>query len=169
MKSILQLRSLDIFPVLEAAEIERLRRFGMIRCYGAGDALATVGGVSEGLMIVLVGRVEVTRRGDRGRAEPIPGQFLGELAQPAGRPALGRRNRVGGSASADHRAGPAALMIAEAELGEMIMRALILRRVGILETGAGGPVIVGRAENADVRHRRCPDRLAAPIQYNGRA
>ena len=30
------------------------------------------------------------------------------------------------------------------------MRALILRRVGLLETGAGGPVIVGRAENGDV-------------------
>src|SRR5262249_58752892 len=43
-----------------------------------------------------------------------------------------------------------ALLIAEAELGERIMRALILRRVAILETGAGGPVIVGRAENGDV-------------------
>ena len=30
------------------------------------------------------------------------------------------------------------------------MRALILRRVGLLETGAGGPVIIGRAENGDV-------------------
>jgi thioredoxin reductase (NADPH) len=43
-----------------------------------------------------------------------------------------------------------ALLIAEAELGERIMRALILRRVGLLETGAGGPVIVGRAQNGDV-------------------
>jgi thioredoxin reductase (NADPH) len=33
-----------------------------------------------------------------------------------------------------------ALLIAEAELGERIMRALILRRVGLLEKGAGGPV-----------------------------
>ena len=43
-----------------------------------------------------------------------------------------------------------ALLIAEAELGERIMRALILRRVGLLETGAGGPVIIGRAESGDV-------------------
>jgi thioredoxin reductase (NADPH) len=43
-----------------------------------------------------------------------------------------------------------ALLIAEAELGERIMRALILRRVGRIETGAGGPVIVGRADNGDV-------------------
>jgi thioredoxin reductase (NADPH) len=41
-------------------------------------------------------------------------------------------------------------MIAEAELGERIMRALILRRILILQTGAGGPVILGRADNGDV-------------------
>src|SRR5262249_42208138 len=35
-------------------------------------------------------------------------------------------------------------------VGERIMRALILRRVGLLETGAGGPVIVGRSEHPDV-------------------
>jgi hypothetical protein len=43
-----------------------------------------------------------------------------------------------------------ALIIAEAELGERIMRALILRRVAILQTGTGGPIILGRAENGDV-------------------
>jgi thioredoxin reductase (NADPH) len=43
-----------------------------------------------------------------------------------------------------------ALFVAEAEIGERIMRALILRRVGLIERGAGGPVIVGRAGNGDV-------------------
>ena len=43
-----------------------------------------------------------------------------------------------------------ALMIAEAELGERIMRALILRRVAILQAGIGGPIILGGAENGDV-------------------
>jgi thioredoxin reductase (NADPH) len=43
-----------------------------------------------------------------------------------------------------------AVLIAEAELGERIMRALILRRVGLLETGAGGPVIIGRAADGEV-------------------
>jgi thioredoxin reductase (NADPH) len=45
------------------------------------------------------------------------------------------------------------LLVAEAELGERIMRALILRRIGLIETGAG-PVIVGRAENGDVLRLR---------------
>src|SRR4029077_5447639 len=36
-----------------------------------------------------------------------------------------------------------AVMIAEPELGDRIMRALILRRVVVIETGAGGPVLIG--------------------------
>ena len=43
-----------------------------------------------------------------------------------------------------------ALLVGEAELGERIMRALILRRVGLIEAGVGGPVIVGREGDADV-------------------
>src|SRR6185436_604756 len=43
-----------------------------------------------------------------------------------------------------------ALLIAEAELGERIMRALILRRIGLLESGGGGPVIVGHDSDANV-------------------
>ncbi len=154
-QSIIQARPREIFPVLEAAEIERLRRFGRVRSYGAGEALAKVGAVGEGLIIVLDGRVEVTWRGEQGRPEPIvvygAGQFLGELAQLSGRPAFVDANAlepVQALIIPPDRL--RALLIAEAELGERIMRALILRRVAILQTGAGGPVIVGRADNGDV-------------------
>ncbi len=43
-----------------------------------------------------------------------------------------------------------ALLIAEAELGERLMRALILRRTQMLQSGVGGPVIIGRSETGDV-------------------
>jgi thioredoxin reductase (NADPH) len=43
-----------------------------------------------------------------------------------------------------------ALIIAEAELGERVMRALILRRVAIQQAGTGAPIILGRAESSDV-------------------
>jgi thioredoxin reductase (NADPH) len=42
------------------------------------------------------------------------------------------------------------LLVEEAELGERVMRALILRRVALLDAGAGGPIIVGSADHADV-------------------
>jgi thioredoxin reductase (NADPH) len=153
--SIIDTRRHQMFPILEASEIERVRRFGEIRCYGAGEALVKAGDAGHGLSVILAGNVEVTRNRQSGRREPIvthgPGAFMGELAQLAGRPAL-----VDAYAQ-----GPVeallippdrlrALLVAEAELGERIMRALILRRVGLIETGAGGPVIVGRPENGDV-------------------
>jgi len=144
-----------MFPVLEPAEIERVRRFGKVRSYRAGEALAKVGEMGLGLTIILGGNVEITQHDESGRRTAIvthgPGAFMGELAQLAGRPAL-----VDAYAKEPVEAliippdQLRALLIAEAELGERIMRALILRRVGLLETGAGGPVIVGRAENGDV-------------------
>jgi len=154
-QSIVDTRRDQMFPTLEPAEIERVRRFGTIRSYGAGEPLVRVGEVGHGFTVILAGNVDVTRRDESGRRVLIvthgPGGFMGELAQLAGRPAL---------VDADPQ-GPVealiippdrlrALMIAEAELGERIMRALIPRRIGLLETGAGGPVIIGRAENGDV-------------------
>ena len=43
-----------------------------------------------------------------------------------------------------------ALLVAEAELGERIMRALILRRVALLQGGAAGAVLIGPAAAVDV-------------------
>src|SRR5438105_2459170 len=154
-QSIIDTRRHQMFPVLEPAEIERVRRFGKVRSYGAGEALARVGQVGLGLTIILGGNVVITQHDQSGRRTAIvthgPGAFMGELAQLAGRPAL-----IDAHAKEPVEAliippdQLRALLIAEAELGERIMRALILRRVGLLETGAGGPVIVGRAENGDV-------------------
>ena len=154
-QSIFETRRGQMFPQLEPAEIERVRRFGAVRGFGAGEALATAGRPGHGLVIILEGHVEVTRRHGSGRRELIvtyaPGQFMGELAQLAGRPSLvdaAAQTTVEALIIPPERL--RTLLIAEAELGERIMRALILRRIGLLETGAGGPVIVGRAENGDV-------------------
>jgi thioredoxin reductase (NADPH) len=154
-QSIIDTRGAQMFPTLEPAEIERVRRFGEVRSYRTGDALAKTGDIGLGLFVILAGKVDITRRGDAGRREHIvthgPGSFMGELAQLSGRPALVDATAlepVQALIISSERL--RALMVAEAELGERIMRALILRRVGLLETGAGGPVIVGRPENSDV-------------------
>src|SRR5262245_29923477 len=155
VQSILDTRRHQMFPTLEPAEIDRVRRFGEVRSFETGEALVKVGDAGHGLTIILAGKVDVTRRGHSGRHEPIvthaPGGFMGELAQLAGRPALvdaHARAPVKALIIAPERL--RALLIAEAELGERIMRALILRRVGLLETGAGGPMIVGYAEHGHV-------------------
>jgi len=164
-QSLIDTRREQMFPVLDAAEIERVRRFGERRSYRIGEALEQVGKVGSGLVLFLSGEVEVSqRRGDT----HIPivthgsGNFMGELAQLSGRPAL-----VDAYAKADVEAliippeQLRALLVAEAELGERIMRALILRRVGLLQSGAGGPIIIGRADSGDVL------RLANFLRRNG--
>jgi thioredoxin reductase (NADPH) len=152
--SIIETRHGQMFPILDAAEIERVRRFGSVRPFATGDAVERAGHIGYGLIIILAGHIEAIQDVS-GRQTSIvtqgPGAFLGELAQLAGRPALVNayaREPVEALIIAPDRL--RALLIAEAELGERIMRALILRRVGLLETGAGGPIIVGRADNGDV-------------------
>src|SRR5437762_10340021 len=150
----IETRREQMFPTLEPAEIDRLRRFGELRAYREGEALVKVGEVGHGLTVVLAGAVAVTRRNELDRREAIvthgPGSFMGEVAQLSGRPALV-------DAHAEERVEALiippeklrALLVAEAELGEQVMRALILRRVGLIEAGAG-PVIIGHAEDGDV-------------------
>jgi thioredoxin reductase (NADPH) len=154
-QSIIDTRRHQKFPVLESADIERVRRFGKVRFYRAGEALVQVGKVGPGLTIILTGRVDITQHHESGHRRHIvthgPGSFMGELAQLAGRPALvdaHAQDEVEALIIPPERL--RALLIGEAELGERVMRALILRRVGLLETGAGGPVIVGLPQNGDV-------------------
>ena len=145
----------QIYPTLDPLEIERVRRFGNVRSFAAGESLWTVGQVAPGLMVILTGKVAVTERDQFDNHKPIgvhgPGNFLGELAQLSDRPALVdaiAQEPVEALIIPSERL--RALMIAEAELGERIMRALILRRVAILQAAIGGPIILGRAENGDV-------------------
>src|SRR5580698_10210144 len=143
----------QMFPTLAMADIDRLRRFGSPRQFKPGEFLKRVGEVAPGLFVVLSGEVRVAPH-DR-PDEPIvtyhAGSFLGELAQLSGRPSL-----ADAVALSDVEAilipppRLRELIVAEAEIGERIMRALILRRVGLLERNIGGPVIVGRADNRDV-------------------
>ncbi len=165
-KSILDTRAHQMFPTLEPPEIERVRRFGVIHAFNPGEALARVGEIGVGLCFILAGEVDVTQDDRSGHRTPIAthgrGAFLGELAQLAGRPALvdaRARGPVEALIIAPDRL--RALLIAEAELGERIMRALILRRIGLLETGGGGLVVVGRSESGDVL------RLANFLRRNG--
>ena len=154
-KSVLDTRRDQMFPQLAPQEIERLERFGEIRHYPAGTLITRTGKVSEGLVFVLKGEIEV-RQGDAVSASTVitrhgPGSFHGELAQLSDRPSL-----VDAVAASDVEAlvvPPARLrdvLVQEASLGERIMRALILRRVGLLEAGQSGPVLIGPAGSADM-------------------
>jgi thioredoxin reductase (NADPH) len=142
-----------MFPRLSDEELGRLSRFGERKRYAAGDRVAGVGDTGVGLKLLLSGEIEISQNDAGVRSHIVTherGNFMGELAQLSGRPYL-----VDALAITDVEliAIPPdrvrALLVAEADLGERIMRALILRRVGLIESGAG-PVIVGDDGDADV-------------------
>ncbi|MFL5271298.1 MAG: FAD-dependent oxidoreductase [Anaeromyxobacteraceae bacterium] len=154
-RPVIETRYDQMFPTLAPAEIERLHRFGTPRRYAAGERVATAGEVSAGVFVVLSGVVAITQHGPLGPDEAIvthrAGALMGEIAQLWGRPAL---VDAVVKEPAEVLVIPTSrlrdVLVAEAELGETIMRALILRRVGLLQSGASGPVIVGRASHPDV-------------------
>jgi thioredoxin reductase (NADPH) len=153
--SLIEARRDQIFPVLEPVEVGRLWRFGELKSYAADDRIMATGKIARGAFVILAGRVEVSHRGMPGHSELIvthgSGSFMGELAQLSGRPSLVdayAKEAVQALLIPPRRLHD--LLVEEAELGKRIMRALILRRVALLDVGAGGPVIVGSAGRADV-------------------
>jgi thioredoxin reductase (NADPH) len=143
------------FPVLSPADIERMRRFGEPASYRAGERIVSAGALSPGLILVLSGTIAVRSRHGPDEGAVIvnhgPGQFMGELAQLSDRPSLVDADATEPVAGFVIRPGRLRdLLVQEAELGERIMRALILRRVGLLASGGAGPVIIGAAADPDV-------------------
>src|ERR1700754_509179 len=143
------------FPALTAPEIARMRRFGELRSYKHGEKLFETGKPGPGMFVILSGHVTITQRDGLGHVTPVidhgPGQFIAELGQLSGRIAL-----VDGSAEGDVETllippeRLRALLVAEADLGERIMRALILRRVSLIQGGVGGPVLIGPSNSGGV-------------------
>ncbi|RFU49643.1 FAD-dependent oxidoreductase [Paraburkholderia sp. DHOC27] len=150
--SVLSSRQEQMFPFLTEREIERTRAFGEETQWRAGDVMFTMGRPSPGLVIMLKGHVRVVRRDAVGRVHRVfeyrPRQFLGEIAQLFGHPSLGDGIVVEDSLAIvvqpeDLRR----LLVMEAEIGEKVMRALILRRSGLIERGSG-PVLIGDSTEA---------------------
>jgi thioredoxin reductase (NADPH) len=155
----LEARRAQMFPVLAADEIARLHRFGKPRRFADGAHVLETGKVSPGIYVVLTGAIRVTGRDGHGQELPVtehgPGNFSGELSQLSRRPsfvdgiAVGETDTLEIDAKQLHT-----LLIAEATLGEKMMRAMILRRVALIEAGSGGPVLVGAAQSPDVARLR---------------
>ena len=143
------------FPALTSAEIARMRGFGEIRTYRDGESLFETGKPGLGMFVILSGHVAITQRDGLGHVTPVidqgPGQFLAEIGQLSGRVAL-----VDGHAEGEVETllippeRLRALLVAEADLGERIMRALILRRVRLIQGGVGGPVLIGPQDSGGV-------------------
>src|SRR6202163_190403 len=160
----------QMFPVLTKPEIARISRFGTVQHYARGARLFAAGEPGPGMFVVLKGSIAISQHDGLGHVVPVvrhePGEFSAEVGQLSGGHAL-----VDGYADEDLETllvPPSqlrALIIAEADLGERIVRALILRRVALIQSGASGPVLIGRPQSPELlRLQNFLTRNASPHQ-----
>ena len=149
--SLFEQRHDQLFPVLSPAQIEVARRFASQPSHSYAPRETLYGfKVAAPAFLVLRGSLEVVRHEASGQESILtvhrPGQISGEISQLAGRPALteGRAGSEGCDAIAFDAVHLRALLIGSAEVGEVIMRAFILRRTALITEGGAGSVLVGR-------------------------
>jgi CRP-like cAMP-binding protein len=132
-------RQHQLFPVLSATQIETARRFasGPPREFQPGETVYAIGERDVQAWLVLAGSIDVFRRdglaGERSITTLVVGQFTGETNQLSGRASIAAaRAGAGGCTAVPFDAVHLrALMIGSVDVGETVMRALILRRVAL--------------------------------------
>src|SRR3984885_1804847 len=144
-----------MFPVLNPKQIAVARGFGSEpRRFQSTEIVFELGQLGAPAYLVLSGSIEVAKRDPLGHTSAItthgPGELTGEISQLAGGPSLaqGRAGVQGAEAVPFDSAQLRTLVVSTAEIGETIMRALILRRVFLIESGAG-LVLLGKGTAPD--------------------
>jgi thioredoxin reductase (NADPH) len=141
-----------IFPKLTSAQLSRIAARGHIRAMEGGEVLHEQGHRSASFFVVISGELEVVRP-----SVPVetivtvyePGQFTGEVGTLSGRPSLFRvRATKPGKVIELDRQQMLALVQTDAELGQILMRAFILRRVELIAAGVGDIVLIGSTYSA---------------------
>jgi len=145
-------RTEQVFPTLTPAQIRRIAAHGRMRAIQPGEVLVEQGESTVPFFVVISGELEVVR--PSAAAETLvtvhaPGQFTGEVSTLSGRRALFRlRAAKTGEVIELDRQRMLALVQTDAELGEILMRAFILRRVELVAAGVGDVVLVGSTHSA---------------------
>ncbi|MFZ0846555.1 MAG: FAD-dependent oxidoreductase, partial [Pseudolabrys sp.] len=156
--SLVDTRFEQMFPVLNAANLATAKRFasGEPRQFAPGEMVYDVGVRNSLAWLVLDGELEVVRRDGLHRQSSVvslnAGQFSGEISQLAGQGTLAAANAgpQGCTALPFDAAHIRALVVGSAEVGEIVMRAFILRRVGLLQEGGVGSLLIGRPGTPDL-------------------
>jgi thioredoxin reductase (NADPH) len=163
-------RQAQAFPVLTAAQIDRIRPYGTARKVRAGEILFEPGELGMPCFVVLSGKLEIlmTRlSGEHVFVTYGSGGFSGEMVLISGARSLSR-GRVAGpgeflelTADALH-----SLIAKDAELSDIFMRAFIQRRLALITEGLGNVIIMGSRHSANtLRLREFLTRNGHPHTY----
>ena len=143
----------QVFPTLNEQQFALLERYGERRTLKTGDTLFSAGDRHIPMFAIVSGTIEITRNsidGPRVLGTHGPGRFTGDVGTLAGRAAVAT-----GRAASDvevieiSEESLRALVVAEAELSETIMRAFILRRVAFIQGQYGGVIVIGSAASSE--------------------
>ena len=141
-----------MFPGLTPEQMARIAAHGRTRRVEAGEVLVEAGEESVRFFVVKKGQIDVVRlSGDAQEVVAIcrEGQFTGELNLLSGRRSLARLCvSEPGELIQLERDQLVDLVQADSELGEILMRAFILRRVELIARDVGDLVLVGSSHSA---------------------
>lgn len=148
-------RDHQMFPVLSAAQVAIASGFAISapRRFLPGETIFSTGERDVAVWLVLEGGINIYRREGIGGEAPITshgaGEFTGEVGQLDGRASLAaaRAGPSGCLALPFDRIHLRVLMVGSADIGEIIMRAMILRQVGLIEEGSSGTILIGAPDN----------------------
>jgi thioredoxin reductase (NADPH) len=152
----------QMFPKLTAAQLARLERQGTRLKTHAGEILQELGEISRGVFVVAAGSVEALVPPSVTQAESTyellylltPGDFTGEMSTLRGTRVLARiRVREAGAVLLIDADQLRRIVQNDAELSELFMRAFILRRMGVIESGRS-EVLLPDAKHPSLREHR---------------
>lgn len=158
------------FPVLTAAQIERVRAPGRLRRVVSGEILFEPGDMDVPFFVLLSGRMEIVQpdlKGEHPIAAHAPGEFTGEITMISGKRCLvrGRVTQPGEFVELSGE-GLRSLISRDAELSEIFMRAFILRRLELINRGQGNLILMGSRHSAQtLRLREFLSRNGHPYTY----
>lgn len=162
-----------MFPALAPAQMARIAAHGSRRTVRPGEVLVEAGDPVVPFFLVASGRLEIVR--PEGAAATLvatvgPGQFSGEVTMLSGRRALMRVQATEPGETVEvielDRESLLALVQTDSELGEIVMRAFILRRVELIAHGLGDVVVLGSDHcSGTLRVREFLTRNGHPYAY----
>ncbi len=147
-------RVAQTFPRLNAEMVGRIGQYGSEEQLETDQRVFTRGDRNTDFFLVLDGEIEIFEHGDDDTARVFTvyaeGQFTGELTLFNEREILvngraGKPSRVVRVKRADFRR----MLQSEPDIAEIVMRAFILRRVGLIRHSQGGALLVGPGHSAD--------------------
>jgi thioredoxin reductase (NADPH) len=142
-----------IFPKLTPTQIRRITPHGHTRTTKRGEVLYEQGDSASSFFVVVSGELEVLR--PSGTVDTLvtvhhSGQFTGEVGTLSGRLTMFRlRVTKPGKVIELDRQHMLTLVQTDAELGEILMKAFILRRAELITAGVGDIVLIGSTYSAD--------------------